>query len=423
MSSMILQINNKSQSENNSIWDNPMSGSIPSNKLLVKDDSKLILFMIGGSAAFIYSPLLRLFLKEVSNNYIVPIFIDQKFHSASTSRAIEEISNYEEFCRLSLTESSSTEPLLFVENSINDILQNEVLKRIIESVQEDDNIFICTSIHSEFNTNVVLQLTKALSSHILPNNIRYGFFLPYLQFSTNDKLTSLIHPDKEKRETMILNSNLEKVENEIHKNSSKFIVGLSQKSIVRETNFQCNPFNIVHLLMAYAAASSDKYSGGWLYYTIENKAFLTPYDVIRSENFRKSLIIQDFSSMVYDFLSNEQYLPKELETDNKLNALIQRYLHATSDLVTSLGDATSNREVCMYLRNRSIINTLDINLNFRNKNFFGRRLYSKEHLSKEIYKYVDSSIIVNSNMAVNQILLGINSFISSKYKEISDLYL
>jgi len=278
---MILQINNESQSEFNSAWNNPLSGSIPSNKVVVKDESKLILFMIGGSAVSIDSPLLRLFLKEVSNNYIVPIFIDRKFHSVSTSTAIEEIANYEEFCRLSLTESSSTEPLLFVDDSIKDILHNEVLTRIIGSLRDEDNVFICTSIHSEFNTNFILQLWQVLALHISPNKISYGFFLPYLQFATNDKLTSLIHPDKEKHEMMILNSNLEKVENEIHKDSSKFIVGLSKKSIVRKTSFQCNPFNIVHLLMAYAAASSSKCSGGWLYYTIEDKVFLTPKDIIK----------------------------------------------------------------------------------------------------------------------------------------------
>lgn len=420
---MILQINNESQSELNSDWSSPFSGSIPSNKLVVKDENKLILFMIGGSAASIYSPLLRLFLKEVPNNYIVPIFIDRKFHSASTSIAIEEIANYEEFCRLSLTESSSTEPLLFVDDSIEDILRNEVLKRIIGSIRDEDNVFVCTSIHSEFNTNFILQLWQVLALHISPNKISYGFFLPYLQFATNDKLTSLIHPDKEKREMMILNSNLEKVENKIHKDSSKFIVGLSKKSIVRKTSFQCNPFNIVHLLMAYAAASSGKYSGGWLYYTIENKEFLTPKDVIRSEDFRKSLIIQDFSYLLYDFLTKGEYLPYELKADNKLNNLIHRYLIATSNLVSSLGDATSNSEVCMYLRNRNIINTADVNRNFRRRIIFWSHLFSKEDLKREIYRFVDSSRIVNSNMAANQILLAINSFILHKYQEISYLYL
>ncbi len=423
MSSMILQINNESQSEFNSDWNNPFSGSIPSNKLVVKDESKLILFMIGGSAASIYSPLLRLFLKEVSNNHIVPIFIDRKFHSASTSIAIEEIANYEEFCKLSLTESSSTEPLLFVDDSIEDILHNEVLKRIIESIRDEDNVFICTSIHSEFNTNLILQLWQVLALHISPNKIRYGFFLPYLQFATNDKLTSLIHPDKEKREMMILNSNLEKVENEIHKDSSKFIVGLSKKSIVRKTSFQCNPFNIVHLLMAYAAASSEKYSGGWLYYTIEDKIFLSPTDIVRSEDFRKSLIIQDFSYLLYDFLIKGQYLPHELSVDNKLNNFIYRYLIATSNLVSSLGDATSNGEVCMYLRNRNIINTADLNRNFRKRVIFWSQLFSKEDLIRDIYRFVDSSKIVNSNMAANQILLAINSFVLYKYPEISNLYL
>ena len=423
MSSMILQINNESQSEFNSDWNNPFSGSISSNKLVVKDERKLILFMIGGSAASIYSPLLRLFLKEVPNNYIVPIFIDRKFHSVSTSSAIEEIANYEEFCRLSLTESSSTEPLLFVDDSIEDILRNEVLKRIIVSIRDDDNIFICTSIHSEFNTNLIMKLWQVLARHISPKKISYGFFLPYLQFATNDKLTSLIHPDKEKQEKIILNSNLEKVENEIHKDSSKFIVGLSQKSIVRKTSFQCNPFNIVHLLMAYAAASSEKYSGGWLYYTIEDKIFLTPRDIIQSENFRKSLIIQDFSYLLYDFLIKGQYLPHELSADNKLNSLIHRYLITTSNLVSSLGDATSNGEVCMYLRNRNIINTADPNRNFRKRIIFWSQLFSKEDLIRDIYRFVDSSKIVNSNMAANQILLAINSFVLHKYPEISNLYL
>lgn len=420
---MILQINNEPQSEYNCAWNNPRSGSFPSKNLVVKDESKLILFMIGGSAANIYSPLLRLFLKEVSNNYIVPIFIDHRFHSASTSIAIEEIANYEEFCRLSLTESSSTEPLLFVDDSIEDILGNEVLKRIIGSIRDEDNVFICTSIHSEFNTNLLLQLWSVLALYISPKKISYGFFLPYLQFATNDKLTSLINPDKEKRETMILNSNLEKLENDIHKESSKFIVGLSKKSIVKKTNFQNNPFNIVHLLMAYAAASSVKYSGGWLYYTIENKAFLTPKDVIRSEEFRKSLIIQDFSFLLYDFLIKRKCLPLELRVDNKLNNLIHRYLIATSNLVSSLGDATSNGEVCMYLRNRNIINTTDINRNFKGRTIFWNHILSKEDLIRDIYRFVDSSKIVNSNMAANQILLAINSFVLHKYQEISNLYL
>ena len=423
MSSMILRINNESQSEFNSEMSSPFSGSIPSDKLVVKDESKLILFMIGGSAASIYSPLLRLFLKEVPNNYIVPIFIDRKFHSASTSIAIEEIANYEEFCRLSLTESSSTEPLLFVDDSIEDILRNAVLKRIIGSIRDEDNVFICTSIHSEFNANFILQLWQALALHISPNKISYGFFLPYLQFATNDKLTSLIHPDKEKREMMILNSNLEKVENEIHKDSSKFIVGLSKKSIVRKTSFQCNPFNIVHLLMAYAAASSEKYSGGWLYYTIEDKIFLTPRDIIHSEDFRKSLIIQDFSYLLYDFLIKGQYLPHKLSVDNKLNNFIHRYLITTSNLVSSLGDATSNGEVCMYLRNRDIINTTDVNRNFRRRIISWSQLFSKKDLIRDIYRFVDSSKIVNSNMAANQILLAINSFVLHKYPEISNLYL
>lgn len=422
MSSMILQINNESQSEFNSVWNNPFSGSIPSNKLVVKDESKLILFMIGGSAASIYSPLLRFFLKEVSNSYIVPIFIDRKFYSASTSSAIEEIANYEEFCRLSLTESSSTERLLFVDDSIEGILHNEVFKRVIGSIRDEDNVFICTSIHSEFNTNFILQLWQILALRISPNKISYGFFLPYLQFPTNDKLTSLIYPDKEKHELMILNSNLEKVENEILKDSSKFIVGLSKKSIVKKTSFQCNPFNIVHLLMSYVAASSEKYSGGWLYYTIEHRIFLTPKDIIQSEEFRKSLIIQDFSYLLYDFLIKGQYLPHELRVDNKLNNLIHRHLIATSNLISSLGDATSNGEVCMYLRNRNIINTADVNCNFR-RNIFWSQLFSKEDLKRDIYRFVDSSKIVNSNMAANQILLAINSFVLHEYPKISNLYL
>lgn len=419
---MILQINNESQSEFNSAWNNPLSGNIPSNKLVVKDESKLILFMIGGSAASIYSPLLRFFLKEISNRYIVPIFIDRKFHSSATSKAIEEIDNYEEFCRLSLIESSSTEPLFFVDDSVDNILRIEVLNRVIESVKEKDNVFICTSIHTEFNTNIILQLGQMISGHIPTNKINYGFFLPYLQFATNDRLSSLIHPEKEKHERMVLYSNLEKVEREIHQDSSKFIVGLTKKSIVKKSNFQCNPFNIVHLLMSFAAATSAKCSGGWLYYSIEDKVFQTPKDIIKSEDFRKSLIIQDFSSLLYDFLIKGQYLPNELVSDKKLNSLIQKYLSTTSQLVASLGDATSNSKVCMYLRNRRIINTTDINQNFRKKMIFKDKELSKKDLYHEIYKYIDASKIVNSNMAANQILFAIQMFVKDNFKSISTLY-
>jgi len=203
--------NNNARSEYIPIWNTPLGSSLSPNILLNKEESKLILFMVGGSAASIYRPLLRFFLKEVPNNYIVPVFIDRKFHSSFTSNAIEDIANYEEFCRLSLIKSSSTEPLLFVEDTTESIFENEVLRRIIGSVKEDDNVFICTSIHSEYNTNLILQLDQTLLSRISAKRISYGFFLPYLQFSTNDRLSTLIHPDKEKTEQMVLNSNLEKL--------------------------------------------------------------------------------------------------------------------------------------------------------------------------------------------------------------------
>lgn len=61
MSSMILQINNESKSELNSPWNNQYGDSFSPNKLVAKYENKLILFMIGGSAASIYSPLLRFF--------------------------------------------------------------------------------------------------------------------------------------------------------------------------------------------------------------------------------------------------------------------------------------------------------------------------------------------------------------------------
>jgi len=171
--------------------------------------------------------------------------------------------------------------------------------------------------------------------------------------------------------------------------------------------------------MAYAAASSEKYSGGWLSYTIEDKVFLTPKDVIQSEEFSR----KDFSYLLFGFLNKEQYLPAELKNDNKLSTLIQKYLSTTSQLVSSLGDATSNSEVCMYLRNREIINTTDINLNFSKKSLLWKRLFSKENLLNDINRFVDTSKIVNSNMAENQILLTINSFVINNYSKISKLYL
>lgn len=395
------------------------------NHSYIKDiiDRKLILFMVGGSAASIYSPLLRFFLSGITADYILPIFIDRKFHSSSTSSAIEEIANYEEFCRLSLTKSVSTEPLLFVEENVDEILENDALKQVLTSITTTDKLFICTSVHSAFNTEIVIQLGGILKSITNSNNIGYGFFLPYLKFATNDKLSSILFPENDEERNTTLNINLRKVWSAISQESPTFIVGLSHKSIVPKSDYQINPFNIVHLIMAYAVSSSSNKQGGWYEYGVQQtNSFLSPKDIIQSDDFRNSLIIQDFSSLVYDFMMRENCLPEELKKDRKLIDLLQKYLNATSQLVLSLGDATLNPEICMLLRNKECLYTTDINLNFRKKTFFGERKMSKKELHHEIYKYIDTSKIVNSNMAANQILFAIQMLITDKFETISSLY-
>lgn len=386
-------------------------------------DNKLILFMIGGSAASIYSPLLRFFLSGVRNDDILPIFIDRTFHSSSTSSAIEEIANYEEFCRLTLTRSVSTEPLLFVEENIDYILGNETLKQVLASIRNPDKIFICTSVHSAFNTDIAIQLGAILKSQTKTSNISYGFFLPYLQFKTNDKLSTILFPENDENCNATININLKNIWTSISKDSPTFIVGLSHKSIVKKSDYQINPFNLVHLIMAYAVSTSSNKQGGWYEYGVQHtNSFLSPKDIIQSDDFRNNLIIQDFSSLVFNFMMKENYLPEQLGKDNKLRDLLQNYLNATSQLVLSLGDATSNTEICMYLRDMKILNTIDINLNFKKKTIFKDRELSKKELCNEIYKYIDTSKIVNSNIAANQVILAIDTFIKENFGKIAKYY-
>lgn len=91
-----------------------------------KHPSKLWLFMIGGSAAGIITPLSRFFMSMVSTDVIVPIFIDNQCHSDNTSSAILDIARYEEFCRLTCIKSKISPPFLFIENSIQSL---KVLRR------------------------------------------------------------------------------------------------------------------------------------------------------------------------------------------------------------------------------------------------------------------------------------------------------
>lgn len=385
---------------------------------------RLWIFMIGGASSSIIAPLIRYFVSEIQSNVIVPVFIDHECHSHSTSKAISEISIYEEYCRLSCNKSKIAKPFLFIEKSYETLSKVDRYTDIIRQISGQDEVFIAFSAHSDRNVSIALGIGKACINRISSLHINYGIFLPHLIFATNEDTVTVLENIRNFRQKQILYQNLKNISINTEDLSTKFVIGLSHKIIVKESTYQKNPFNIVSLIMAYVVATSFKQKGGYMEYGIFNtfQDFLIPSDLVREPSFRDLLIKQDFIRLSFDFLRKNGCLPKILEEDNNTLSAISDYIKSRSDSILSLGDITIHTDNCMFLRKTKIYDFVNLNVNFKKRTLLGPKPYSIRNLTDNLTKHQDRNMIINSNMAFHELLGSINHFINENFESISKLY-
>lgn len=385
--------------------------------------SKLWLFMIGGSAAGIITPLSRFFISMVSKDVVVPIFIDDKCHSNTTSSAISEIAMYEDYCRMICTKSRISQPFFFVEDSITSLKELGRFRSIVCNINENDEVFVVFSAHSNFSISVVREIAQKVGDQNKKIAISCGLFLPYLTFYTNEDTVDVLNEIKEDQKSYSLKTNLDIINSGFNCIPTKFIIGLSNPSIVKETEYQKNPFNIVQLIMAFASVSMPKQDGGYFNYCVASKGdYLTPNDVIKDTYFRALLITFDFLNLAFKFLMNQKALPTKLMEDRSLLESISSFLHTNSDAIISLGDITVHRNNRMLLRKDIYLNSTYLNKAFRNKTIFGFKPYSVKKLTEELTRHINYNMVFNPNMALHETLSSIKIFIKQNFDKISNLY-
>lgn len=387
-----------------------------------KKSSKLWLFMIGGSASGIITPLSRFFISQLAKEIVVPVFIDNQCHSHSTSAAITDIARYEEYCRLTGEKSKISQPFLFIENSIQSLKARERFQSILNHIKEDDEVFVAFSAHSNFSVSIATGIAHLCKDKIVRTALKCGIFMPYLTFSTNDDVSDVLKEINEVRESNLLEKNLALIDGDSDYFSAKFIVGLSRPSIVKEACYQKNPFNLVQLIMAYAIVSLPNQSG-WFEYVIQSdEDFVVPRDVIRDDSFRQLLIKYDFTNLAFHFLLHHKSLPKELNENNALTDIVTSYLKTSSDGIQSLGDITVHRSNRMLLRKDENLNSISLNRAFTHKRIFGTKPYSVNELKDYLTSHIQQNKIFNSNMAIHETLVSTHIFIRENFKQISELY-
>lgn len=383
--------------------------------------SRLWIFMIGGSAAGIILPLSRFFISSVAEDVVVPIFIDSQCHSSQTSSAISDIAGYEDFCRLTCNKSRITQPFFFLEDSHESLFSLPVFRSIINHVSDGDKVFIAFSAHSTYSTVTATEIAKQCSEHIDASNIKYGVFLPYLTFSTNDAAFDVLSEIKNDQIEVDLKSNLKTLHEASDRKSSKFIIGLSEKTISKKSNYQKNPFNIVQLLMSYSIVADNH--GEYLNYAVSSlHDYLTPEDLISDKTFRDNLITVDFSNLALEFLMEHDALPLQLMGDQELIKSIVSFSRTGSKMLLSLGDKTIHRSVRMLFRKKPKLNSQQLNEVFSYKSNFGMKPYSQKRLAQELMGNLDSRQIYNPNMAANALLESIDAFTRENFSHISEQY-
>ena len=412
MASKLLTLDNPTDFSDN-------NGGFPFQK---KKSSKLWLFMIGSSAAGIIKPLSRYFISGVSKDVIVPIFIDCNSNSATTSSAVEDIGSYETFCRLTCQKSKIAPPFLFIENSVDTLFSVERFRDIMGLISENDEIFIAFSAHSEFNVSVAIKIGNTYGLKNFTNNIKYGIFLPYFTFYSNEEIGSVVEEIKNQQTNEILNQNINFI-NTHSESSSKFFIGLSDKSIINKDDFKRNPFNIVQLIVASSIVEPICTNGlSWTYNIPLKEYFLTPGDLRQDEAFRNTLLTQDFLQLAYSFLDEKGFMPTELKKDLDLSKKISSYLETNSNLILSLGDITMHAKNRMLLRLDKNLNSNDLNNAFYNPNIFGRKRYSSMKFAKKLKQYMDTNMNYNSNIVAYEVIKSIRKFIKVHFEEIQALY-
>lgn len=388
-----------------------------------KKSSKLWLFMIGGSASGIITPLSRFFISKLAKEIVVPVFIDNQCHSHSTSAAITDIARYEEYCRLTGEKSKISQPFLFIEDSIQSLTVLERFQSIVNHINRDDEVFFAFSAQSKFSISVAKEIAELCNNKIRCTALKCGIFLPYLTFYTNEDAVDVLRDKKNEYDSSLLNHNLETINRELDYFSAKFIVGLSDRTIVKEATYQKNPFNIVQLIMAYAIVSLRQQEVGWFEYGIQSTGdFVVPHDIIRDDNFRNLLIMYDFTNLAFQFLLCHNSLPKELKEDNALTDIVTSYLKTSSDDIQSLGDITVHRSNRMLLRKDENLNSTSLNRAFTHKRIFGTKSYSVNELTHYLTGHIQQNKIFNSNMAIHETFISIQIFIKENFDTISCLY-
>lgn len=391
--------------------------------MALQKTSKLWLIMIGGSAAGIISPLSRYFLPKIENNIIVPIFIDKNSNSDSIATSIADLANYEVFCRLTCTKARVSQPFLFIEESVDSLLVIETFQKILDSISPTDKVVIVFSAHSNYAISIATRISQLCSSAIEQGNIKYGVFLPYFTYGSNEDAIYVLRDNSSMNLLNTINHNLEILTKDTDACSTKFLVGLSEKSIITESSYQRNPFNIVQLIMAFAVASSNDNHGGYQYYSIPNLGqFVAPLELIKEESFRNLLIAYDFKQIAFQFLINHKEIPSKLLDDRNLIDAICSYLDYGTDIILSLSDKTVHRNNSMILRKEVSLNPTQLNQIFSTKTIFGRKTYNVTTLARELKKYIDEGFTVNANMAANETLYSIEKFFKEHYGEIAQCY-
>lgn len=406
------------RSERDTAWHN---GSYPI--LGPKKPSKLWIFMIGGSASGIITPLSRFFISHVLKEVIVPVFIDNQCHSNNTSSAISDIARYEDYCRLTCIKSKISQPFFFIEDSMQSLKALEKFQSIVNHVNGEDEVFVAFSAQSKFSVSVAKGIAELCSKKIRRTALKCGIFLPYLTFYTNEDTADVLEEIKKEEESNSLEKNLEIIDKEQDYFSAKFIVGLPKPSITKKATYQKNPFNLVQLIMAYAIVSLPSQESGWFEYGIQSDAdFVVPHDVIRDDNFRKLLIKYDFTNLAFQFLLHHNSLPKELNEDNALTNIVTSHLKTSSDDIQSLGDITVHRGNRMLLRKDKNLNSTSLNKAFTHKRIFGTKSYSVNELTHYLTGHIQQNKIINSNTAIHETFVSIQIFIKENFDTISYLY-
>lgn len=418
MANKVFTINNTMGNNQGLSLKNDFSSTFPE-----KRHSKLWLFMIGGSAAGILSPLSRFFISMVSKDVVVPIFIDYQCHSQSTSIAISDIAKYEEFCRLTCTKSKISQPFFFIEDSIQSLKTITRFNSILNLINDEDEVFIAFSAHSDYGVSVANEISRMCCERLPHISLKYGIFLPYHTFCTNDDTADVLKEIKNEEKHTRLCRNLENINTALGSVSTKFVVGLTELSIIKESEFQRNPFNIVQLIMSFAIAAMPDQKNGWFEYSIQSTGdFVKPNEVIRDDNFRRFLIEYDFTYLAFSFLLNQGSLPIELKNGDALNDFIVSYLKKNHDDILSLGDITVHRSNRMLLRKDENLNSTSLNRAFTHKKIFGTKSYSVNELKDYLTSHIQQNKIFNSNMAIHETLVSIQIFIRENFEQISEFY-